>query len=458
MGIIMKAEEVVKRQRSFFRLGKTKEASFRIAALMRLKKGIITKEEKILGALKLDLNKSGVEAYMTEIGMVLEEINSTIKLIRKYTRREYVKTPLAQFPAISFTVSEPYGVVLIMAPWNYPFQLSISPLIGAIAAGNCAVIKPSEYAPHAAEVIEELIRECFPPQFVKVINGDSEVSKALLNQKFDYIFFTGGGAVGRIVMEQAAKNLTPVTLELGGKSPCIVEKSADVRLAAKRIVFGKFLNAGQTCVAPDYVYVHKEIKEEFIYFIKYFIHAFYGENPIQNENYPKIINEKHCNRLLGLIENETIIYGGKFFDGKLEPTLTDTLSWQGRIMREEIFGPILPILTYTDIKEVVNTISTNPKPLALYLFTRNKQAEDYVIKNISFGGGCINDTIVHLATPYMGFGGVGESGMGQYHGKYSLDTFSHKKSILKKANWLDLPMRYYPYHKIKEKMIRFFLH
>ncbi|MDF2803605.1 MAG: aldehyde dehydrogenase [Anaerocolumna sp.] len=454
----MNIEEVVRKQRKFFRLGKTRDASYRIAALIRLKEAIITSEDKIINALKADLNKSRLEAYMTEIGMVLEEINNTIGLVKKYTKREYVKTPLAQFPSTSFTVSEPYGVVLIMAPWNYPFQLSISPLIGAIAAGNCAVVKPSEYAPHTAEIIEELIKKCFPSGFVKVVNGDSEVSKYLLDQKFDYIFFTGGGSVGRIVMEKAAKNLTPVTLELGGKSPCIVEKSSDVRLAAKRIVFGKFINAGQTCVAPDYIYVHQDIKDELIHYIKYYIRTFYGMNPMENESYPKIINEKHCNRLLGLLKNETIIMGGRSSHGKLEPTLTDTSSWEGMIMKEEIFGPILPILTYTNLKEVVQVILDNPKPLALYLFTKNKKVEDYVLKNISFGGGCINDTIVHLATPYMGFGGVGGSGMGQYHGKFSLDTFSHKKSILKKSNWLDLPMRYYPYNSIKEKMIRFFLH
>ncbi len=454
----MKAEKVISKQREFFGTGRTREAAYRIAALIRLKKAIIANEDKILKALKADLNKSKLEAYMTEIGMVLEEITSTVVLIKNHTKREYVKTPMAQFPSISYTVNEPYGVVLIMAPWNYPFQLSISPLIGAIGAGNCAVMKPSEYAPNTAIVIEELISQCFPSGFVKVINGDSNVSKALLDHKFDYIFFTGGGAVGRIVMEKAAKNLTPVTLELGGKSPCIVDKSADVRLAAKRIAFGKFLNAGQTCVAPDYIYVHEDIKEELIYYIKSYIHAFYGKNPMKNESYPKIINEKHCNRLVGLLEKETIIMGGRVYQGKLEPTLTDTTSWDGSIMKEEIFGPILPILTYTNMKEIVKIITSKPKPLALYLFTNNKRIEDYVVKNISFGGGCINDTIVHLATPYMGFGGVGESGMGKYHGKYSLVTFSHKKSILKKGNWLDLPMRYYPYHSIKEKMIRFFLH
>lgn len=454
----MKAEEVVARQRNFYSRGKTKEASYRIAALKKLREGIITNEEKIIRALKADLNKSRTEAYMTEIGMVLEEIKSTIGLIKRYTRREYVKTPLAQFPAVSFTVFEPYGVVLIMAPFNYPFQLSLAPLVGAIAAGNCAVIKPSEFAPHTAKVIEELLSGCFHSSFVKVLNGDSEVSKDLLNQKFDYIFFTGGGLVGRIVMEKAAKNLTPVTLELGGKSPCIVDKSANIRLAAKRIAFGKFLNAGQTCVAPDYVYVHKEIKEELIYYIKYYIHSFYGKDPVRNKNYPKIINEKHCNRLLGLLEGEKIIFGGKSLNGRLEPTLTDTCSWEGTVMNEEIFGPILPILTYTDMKDVVRTINNHPKPLALYLFTTSKQAEKYILNHISFGGGCINDTIVHLATSYMGFGGVGESGMGSYHGKYSLKTFSHEKSILKKANWLDLPMRYYPCNKVKEKMIRFFLH
>lgn len=452
-----KMEEIVAKQRKFYSMGKTKEIGFRITALKRLRTAILNHEEQIVSALQADLNKSSFETYMTEIGMVLDEIKTMLSLVKNHARRKYVRTPLVQFPANSFIVSEPYGIVLIMAPWNYPFQLCLSPLVGAIAAGNCAIIKTSEYAPNTAKVVEDIIASCFPEKYVKVVSGNSKVSQELLSQKFDYIFFTGGGTVGRIVMEQAAKNLTPVTLELGGKSPCIVDKSSNVKLAAKRIAFGKFLNAGQTCVAPDYVYVHKEVKEEFIYYLKHYINHYYGKNPLLNKDYPKIINDKHCQRLLGLLKGEDLLIGGKSFEGKIEPTLVANPSWDSPIMKEEIFGPLLPILTYTSLKEVVTIINNHPKPLALYLFTKDKKIENYILKHTSFGGGCINDTIVHLATPYMGFGGVGESGMGQYHGKWSLDTFSHKKSILKKANWLDLPMRYYPYRKYKEKMIRFFL-
>jgi aldehyde dehydrogenase (NAD+) len=454
----MNIEEMVNKQHKFFQKGYTKSIPYRIKALKRLRNTIIEKEQIIIDALKADLNKSDFEAYMTEIGIVLDEIRYVIKHTLHWVKDENKRTPMAQFKARSFVKTEPYGVVLIMSPWNYPFQLSIAPLIGAIATGNCAILKPSAYASHTAQVLADIISESFSKEYIGVVQGGRQENQALLDQKFDYIFFTGGVKVGKLVMEKAARNLTPVTLELGGKSPCIVDKTANLRLAAKRIVFGKFLNAGQTCVAPDYLLVHKDVKDKFVDYLKGYITAFFGSNPLENDDYPKIINEKHYHRIMGLIEEENILIGGSGRNNsQIEPTIVDQITPESKVMQEEIFGPILPILTFEHCKEVKNYVNSQPKPLALYLFTRNKKMEQYILNQISFGGGCINDTIIHLATPYMGFGGVGQSGMGSYHGKYSFDTFSHKKSIIKKSNWIDLPMRYRPYTKRKEKLIRMFL-
>ncbi|BCJ96215.1 aldehyde dehydrogenase [Anaerocolumna cellulosilytica] len=450
-------KDVVTRQREFFQTGKTKSVDFRLKALKRLRYTIIKNEDRIAEALKKDLNKSGFESYMTEIGFVLDEIKNLIKHTPAWAGRKYVRTPLAQFASLSFVQPEPYGVVLVMSPWNYPFQLSIAPLAGAIAAGNCVVVKPSAYTPNVSAIVADIIKQAFPSKYVTVIQGGRQENQKLLEQKFDYIFFTGGGEVGRQVMEKAAKHLTPVSLELGGKSPCIVEKTANLKLAAKRIVFGKFLNAGQTCVAPDYLYVQEEVKDLLISYMKQYILEFFGTNPLKNPDYPKIVNEKHYNRLLGLIEGEKIITGGTGNGNQIVPTLLEGINKESKIMQEEIFGPILPILTFRQLSEVTDYVTGCPKPLALYLFTRSKKVEQEILNKISFGGGCINDTIIHLATPYMGFGGVGESGMGSYHGSHSFDTFSHKKSIVKKAYWIDLPMRYHPYTKAKEAVIRFFL-
>ena len=438
---------ITKKQKLLYETGKTKDINFRIESLKKLSKAIKTNENEIMEALRLDLNKSKFEAYATEIGIVLEEINFMIKNMKRLLKPKRVRTPLTQFPSVSKIYKEPYGSVLIMAPWNYPFQLSIAPLVGAIASGNCAVIKPSNYALATSSIIKKIIEENFDESYVAVVEGGREANQNLLNNKFDLIFFTGSIPVGKIVMEKAAQNLTPVVLELGGKSPCIVDKTADIKMAAKRIAWGKGLNAGQTCVAPDYLLVHKDVKEAFTTELKNNIEKFYGKKPENNTQFPKIINKKHFERLNGLIKTGDIIHGGNS-NGKSNQigfTLMGNVTWEDPIMQEEIFGPILPIIVYEDLDEVVRLLNTKPKPLALYIFTKSKQVENKIINNISYGGGCVNDTVVHLATSYMGFGGVGDSGMGTYHGKSSIDTFSHSKSIMKKSNLIDIPVRYAPY-------------
>ena len=441
-------KQKVRNQREFFNTGKTKDLSFRLSQLKKLKRAVLDNEEEILEALKKDLNKDAFDAYTTEIGMVLEEVNYLIKNLPKWVRKRRVRSSIANFLSRSYIYPEPYGVTLIMSPWNYPFQLSIAPLTGSIAAGNCAVVKPSAYSRHTSEVVRNLIRDNFDENYITVIEGGRETNTGLLKEKFDYIFFTGSVAVGKIVMEAASKHLTPVTLELGGKSPCIVDESAHLNLAAKRIVWGKYINAGQTCVAPDYLMVHTRVKNELIGKMKEVIRDFYGEDPLKNESFPKIINEKHYNRLLGLLNNDNVIQGGvgKGETLQIAPTLVDNVSWDSPLMEEEIFGPILPIMEFEDLDEVINQVNKRPKPLALYFFTTNKENEEKVLKHISFGGGCINDTIMHLVSPHMPFGGVGESGMGSYHGKASFDTFSHYKSVLKKSNLVEVPLRY-PTHK-----------
>ncbi|HOV63299.1 MAG TPA: aldehyde dehydrogenase [Spirochaetia bacterium] len=448
--------EIVENAHRYFLTDATKPLAFRLEQLKSLRDAIQSYEERILAALKADLHKSAFEGYMTEVGMVLDELRFVMRHLRQWAQKKPVATPIAQFHGRSFIAPEPYGVVLIMSPWNYPFQLSMTPLIGAIAAGNCAVVKPSAYAPHVSQVIADMIASCFDPSFVHIVQGGRKENEDLLKQKFDYIFFTGGEAVGHTVMEAAAKHLTPLTLELGGKSPCIVDKTAQIGRAARRITFGKFLNAGQTCVAPDYVLVQEDVKDSLIEGIMAVIHEFFLDEGYIEENYPHIINEKHFDRLMALMEGERILTGGRGVREKrfIEPTVLDGITFESRIMQEEIFGPILPIITFTDIDEVIATLKTRPKPLALYLFTTDKVTERTVLESVSFGGGCINDTIIHLATSRMGFGGVGESGMGSYHGKHSFDTFTHYRSIVKKYNWIDLPLRYHPYTKLKLKVIK----
>lgn len=455
----MDMEKIVAKQRAFFASGKTKEYSFRRKALRKLYKAIEDNRALIEKALHKDLHKSEFEAYMTEIGITLKELSYTEKHLRSWVKNKYTLTDLEQFHASSFTVSEPYGVTLIMSPWNYPFMLCIEPLIGAVAAGNCCIIKPSAYAPSVSKVLKKIIGETFPPEFITVVEGGREENSALLEQRFDYIFFTGGVKVGKLVMEKASGYLTPVTLELGGKSPCIVDNTAQLPLAAKRLVFGKYLNSGQTCVAPDYLLVQEDVKDEFLKYVKYYIHKMLGENPLSNPHYPKMINEKHFFRVLDLIKGEYVVEGGGFNCDTLQiaPTVLDHVQENAPIMQEEIFGPVLPVLTFKTISEAQAFVLRHEKPLALYLFTTDKQTEKRILKNISFGGGCINDTIIHLATSRMPFGGVGNSGMGGYHGKYSFDTFSHKKSIVKKYNWIDLPIRYQPYTRGKQKLLEMFL-
>lgn len=440
-------KEVIEKQRLYFEEGITKDVDFRLEKLKILKNAIIKNEKEIMEALKKDLNKAPFESYETEIGLVLEELRYIIKHLPSWIRCKRVKTPITHFLSRSYTCSEPYGVTLIMSPWNYPFQLAMVPLIGSIAAGNCTVIKPSEYSFHTSEIIEKIISKNFNEEYISVVRGGREANKNLLEEKFDYIFFTGSVQVGRIVMEAASKHLTPVTLELGGKSPCIVDETANIDLAAKRIVWGKFLNAGQTCVAPDYLMVKSTVKEKLIIKMKEYINEFYGAVPCNNPEYPKIINDKHFNRLINLLKGENIVFGGEYNDktNQISPTILDNVTWDSAIMQEEIFGPILPVLEFENLKEVISIINKRPKPLALYCFSNNKESQKNIINSISFGGGCINDTVVHLATSYMPFGGVGDSGMGGYHGKASFDTFSHKKGILNKSNLIDIPLRYPPF-------------
>lgn len=455
----MDMKQLVDKQRDFFQTQVTHSIAFRLKALERLEQGIKDMEQEIYAALKADLNKSSFEAYMTEVGMTLAELSFVKKRLKKWAMKQPVPTPLAQFPAVSFTMAEPYGVVLIMSPWNYPFMLCMEPLIGALAAGNCCILKPSAYSEAVSAVIVKLIKKVFPAKYVTVVEGGRKENTELLDQRFDYIFFTGGVTVGKLVMEKASRNLTPVSLELGGKSPCIIDETADIHMAAKRLVFGKFLNSGQTCVAPDYVLVQDTVEQELLLFVKYWIKKMFGDDPLQNPDYPKIINEKHFQRILGLLENEKIAAGGRSNTQtrQIEPTVLSDVSADAPVMQEEIFGPILPILKFHSLNDAKKIITSHEKPLALYMFTTDVKNQEWIMNNISYGGGCINDTIVHLATSRMGFGGVGGSGMGSYHGKLSFETFSHRKSIVKKANWLDLPIRYQPYNGVKEKLLHLFL-
>lgn len=448
--------KILKNQRQFYQSGKTRSYELRMKALSRLERAVISYEPQIKKALQKDLNKSSFEAYMTEIGMILNEISYQKRHLKQWIKPKQIKTPLAQFPSRCFQISEPYGIVLITAPWNFPFLLALQPLAGAVAAGNCCMIKPSEYAPESAKVLKKMLCAVFPPKYVSVILGGKETSQKLLEQPVDYIFFTGSVPVGKIVMEKAAVHLTPVTLELGGKSPCIVEKSANLKMAAKRIAFGKFLNAGQICVAPDYILTDVSLEKELVMYLKYWIREMYGENPIVNKDYPSIISRRHYRRLMQMMEQGEVVYGGYGSEKtrKIAPTILQNPNIDAPVMQEEIFGPILPILTYQTLEEAKAYITSRPKPLALYLFTRNRKAEKDIMDGLSYGGGCVNDTIMHLASSFMGFGGVGESGMGSYHGKDSFDTFSHKKNILRNSDRVDFPIRYMPYGRIKEQIVR----
>ncbi len=441
----MDIHQIVSEQKNYFKTGATLDVSQRRWALDRLNQAIHEHEDEIDAALKSDLNKSSFESYMCEVGMVFSELSYIRKHFSKWAKEIRVPTPMAQFPSRSYRHPEPYGVVLVMAPWNYPLMLTLEPVIGAISAGNCVVIKPSAYSPATTAVISKIISEIYDPRYVTVVEGGRSENQALLDEPFDYIFFTGGPEVGREVMEKAAVHLTPVTLELGGKSPCIVDETANLKVAAKRIAFGKFLNSGQTCVAPDYLLVHQSVKDQLIAELEKNIESFYGPNPLTCPDYVKIINTKHYDRILHLISGEHVIFGWQAQNGRIAPTLLDDVAEDSPVMQEEIFGPVLPILTYSDLEEAIQFVSSRPKPLSLYLFTTDRSAEKKVLSQLSYGGGCVNDTIIHMSTCHLPFGGIGNSGMGSYHGKASFDTFTHYKSILKKANWLDLRVRYQPY-------------
>lgn len=443
-------------QKSFYNKGYTRPLDFRIGQLKALKKAIHHYEAQITEALDLDLGKPAFESYATEVGFVLEEISFMLKNISTWVTPQKVDTPLVHQPAQSEIIHEPLGVTLIISPWNYPFQLLMGPLLGAIGAGNCAILKPSELTPHTAKVISELVKHTFDPAYITVAEGGVEMNQALLDLPFDLIFFTGSTRVGKIVMEKAAKHLTPVILELGGKSPCIVDRGVPLELTARRIVWGKFLNAGQTCVAPDYVLAPREEMPALLAAMAAEIKRFYGEEPSLSSDYARIVSHNHLDRLHQLLKHTAVYHGGesKPLERYLAPTLLEDVSWDDPIMQEEIFGPILPVVAYDTLEEIMEHIQARPRPLALYVFSENQAHQQMLTRQLDFGGGCINDVIIHLATPHLPFGGVGSSGMGAYHGKYSFEAFSHRKALLKRPLKLDVPLRYPPYPGWKNKIIR----
>ena len=452
-------KSALKEQKAFFNTGRTRNIEFRRAQLDTLYSAVSKNRDKILSALQQDLSKSTYESYLTEVGIVLDEIRFIRKHLNKWAKPRRVRSGLMLFPAASYIYAEPYGVSLIISPWNYPFQLVIGPLIGSIAAGNCSVVKPSEYAPRTAGIFNEIISNNFDSNYIAVIEGEAEVSRALLDEAFDCIFFTGSTAVGKMVLQAAARHLTPVTLELGGKSPCIVDRDVDLNLTAKRIVSGKLINAGQTCIAPDYLLVHQEVKAQLLDRMKQFIRRFYGDDPQLSPDYPRIVNDKHFVRLSEMLQKGNIVVGGQTDRRNLyiAPTILDKVAWDDPIMQNEIFGPILPVFTYENFSEVISRMEKMPKPLAFYYFSKNHQNAEKMIRDISFGGGCINDTLLHFVNPRLPFGGIGSSGIGSYHGKKSFETFSHRKSILKRSFRLDAPLRYPPYGnklRILEKILR----
>lgn len=453
-------EAVVARQRAYFESGATLPVAFRREMLKRLYAAVEKYGDEMAEALKSDLGKSRYEGFMCETGLAKTEISYMIKNVKKFAKEKRVRTPLAQFASRSYKKPSPYGVSLIMSPWNYPVLLTLDPLADALAAGNTAVVKPSAYSPATSAVLSKMLSETFPPEYVTVVTGGRQENAALLSQKFDFVFFTGSGAVGREVLRHTAETLTPAVLELGGKSPCIVDASAKLSLAARRIVFGKYLNCGQTCVAPDFVLCERSVKDTLVAEIKKEIARQYGASPLENPDYGRIVNEKHFDRVLSLIDKEKLVCGGDADRTRLQiaPTVLDNVTFDDAVMQEEIFGPVLPVLTYDSFDEVFSLLSKRDKPLALYIFSENKAHIRAVTERLSFGGGCVNDTVIHLATSEMAFGGVGESGMGGYHGKDGFDAFSHTKSIVDKKTWMDLPMRYQPYRsRFYEKLLRFFL-
>jgi acyl-CoA reductase-like NAD-dependent aldehyde dehydrogenase len=440
-------KQLLEDQRSYFRSGATLDVAFRVKQLKALKDVIGRYESQIIKALHADLHKGEFEAFGTEIGFTMLEIDDAIKNVERWARPKTVPTPIFHFKGSSYIKPEPYGMALIIAPWNYPFQLLIAPAVGAIAAGNTLVLKPSELAPHTSAVVAEMIREVFDPHYIAILEGGVEVSEALLQEKFDYIFFTGGTGVGRIVYQAAAKHLTPVTLELGGKSPCIIDKDTDISTTAKRIAWGKFINAGQTCIAPDYLLVHARVKDRLVRAIQDCVRDFYGENTAESPDYCRIINERHYERLVAYLQDGHILMGGQHNKASkfIAPTLLDNVSLDSSVMQEEIFGPILPIIEFSDVEEVIDLVNDRAKPLALYIFSRSQKFIDKILHHTSSGGVAINDTVMHIGNPNLPFGGVGDSGLGAYHSKSSFDLFSHQRSVLHKSFLIDPPVRYAPY-------------
>ncbi len=447
--------------KTYFYQGETKDINFRIEQLRKLNKMIVAKESAIINALNKDLGRHPYESYTAEIGTVLTSIRYHIKNMKQFTRIKKVKTPIHQLGAKSYIQPEPYGVVLVIGPYNYPFNLLIEPLIGAISAGNCIVLKPSEQTPHITKCIYEMFSETFDKNYIRIIEGEKDVTSALIHAPFDYIFFTGSVNVGRIVMAAASKNLVPVTLELGGKSPCIIDQKANIKVAAKRIAWGKFFNAGQTCIAPDYALVHESVKASFIDALKQTIIEFYGTEMMKSKDFARIVNDRHTKRLATIIDQDKhkIILGGQYdiTEHFIAPTLMDDVTWDDASMEDELFGPILPIMTYHNLDEAIHNINQRPKPLALYIFTEDKEVQKKVIRSTSSGGSCINDTISHFATHHMPFGGVGQSGMGAYHGFDSFKTFTHYKSILNKSTKFKLNFLFPPYDEKKLKSAKIVL-
>ena len=454
----MTTAEILQLQREYFLTGETKSVKFRKKQLELLKQTILANEKKIYEALKEDLGKSEIESYMCEVALVVNEIKYILKHLKSFVKKKKVPTSIVNFPASSYEMPCPKGNVLIMSPWNYPFMLTIEPLVDALAAGNTAIVKPSAYSKATSKLIYEMLSSTFEQKYVAVVTGGREVNQDLLTLKFDHIFFTGSKTVGHEVLKNAERNLTTVTLELGGKSPCIVDKTAPIALAAKRIVFGKFINCGQTCIAPDYILVHESVKEMFLRSLILEIKLQYGENPLTDPLYGKIISEKHFDKVVGLLENQKVLYGGKYNREslKIEPTVVVDPDLNSNIMTNEIFGPIIPVISYKTNSEALEIIRRNDTPLAQYVFTKDKNVKNFFETNVLFGGGCINDTIMHISTPLLAFGGVGQSGMGAYHGKRGFDAFSHYKSIINKSTKLDLPLRYRPHSNFKIKTIKKF--
>jgi len=452
-------KNLVQKQREFFNSQVTKSISYRLSVLKLLKNEIIRREKDIIRAINKDFGKSEFESKSSETGIVISELNKTIKSLKNWAKPKRVMPSLLNFPSKATIYREPFGNVLIIAPWNYPFNLSFVPLIGALAGGNTVVLKPSELTANTSKVIKEIINEVFVEEYVAVIEGGAKVSQELLRQRWDYIFFTGSVRIGKIVYKSAAEHLTPVTLELGGKSPCIVDETANLEIAARRIVWGKFLNAGQTCIAPDYLLVEKQIKEKFIDLLKKEIVKAYGENPKLSKDYPRIINKSNFLRLSSMLEGVEIAFGGEKDENEnyISPTIIDNPTLDSELMQGEIFGPILPVLDYTSRDEIESMVERYPNPLSFYIFSTNKKFRKYFIDKYQFGGGVINDTIIHFINDRLPFGGVGESGMGAYHGKHSFDIFTRPKSIITRYNWLDIPVRYLPSDKLKQKIISFLL-